>query len=92
MTVDMMIRCNNCFEEYDGELGLCPFCGHVNGEPSIDAFCLTPGTIIANRYVIGQKTNSGGFGIVYKAWDKKRFSKSFPWRDKGDSGSLQAGA
>lgn len=71
MTVDMMIRCNNCFEEYDGELGLCPFCGHVNGEPSIDAFCLTPGTIIANRYVIGQKTNSGGFGIVYKAWDKK---------------------
>ena len=71
MTVDMMIRCNNCFEEYNEELGLCPFCGYVNGEPSTDAFCLAPGTIIANRYAIGQKINSGGFGIVYKAWDKK---------------------
>lgn len=66
-----MIRCNSCFKEYDESLGMCPFCGYVNGESSDDAFCLSPGTVIHERYIIGQKISSGGFGIVYKAWDKK---------------------
>lgn len=67
----MMIRCSSCFEEYDEALGLCPFCGYSEGEQAEEAFCLTPGTIIANRYVIGKMLGLGGFGITYKAWDKK---------------------
>lgn len=71
MNINMRIRCNNCFEEYDKELGLCPFCGYVEGEQAADVFCLSPGSVIDGRYIIGEKVSSGGFGIVYKAWDRK---------------------
>ncbi len=67
----MMIRCSSCFEEYDETLGICPSCGHAEGNQAEEAFCLAPGTIIANRYVIGKMLGLGGFGITYKAWDKK---------------------
>lgn len=67
----MLIRCKNCFQEYDEDFGLCPFCGYADGEPPEKPFCLSPGTVIAGRYIIGKELNSGGFGIVYKAWDKK---------------------
>lgn len=67
----MMIRCSSCFEEYDESLGICPSCGYSEGEQAEEAFCLAPGTIIANRYVIGKMLGLGGFGITYKAWDKK---------------------
>lgn len=67
----MIIRCNNCFREYEEALGLCPYCGFVPGEPSEDLYCLTPGTSLAERYIIGQKIGMGGFGIIYKAWDRR---------------------
>lgn len=67
----MNIRCNNCFKEYEERLGLCPFCGYAKGEPAEDIACLSPGTVISEQYIIGEKVSSGGFGIVYKAWDKK---------------------
>lgn len=62
-------RCDNCFSIYDGELGMCPYCGYSKGDPPADAFCLTPGTMIHQRYIVGQEVSSGGFGIVYKALD-----------------------
>lgn len=65
----MIIRCNNCFQEYEDSLGLCPYCGFVPGEPSEEQYCLAPGTSLLGRYTIGQKIGMGGFGIIYKAWD-----------------------
>jgi len=67
----MLVRCKNCFQEYEEDFGLCPFCGYADGELPEKPFCLTPGTVIADRYIIGAELNSGGFGIVYKAWDRK---------------------
>lgn len=67
----MTIRCKNCFQEYDEELGLCPHCGYAEGDPAAEVFCLLPGTEIAGRYVVGEMLGLGGFGITYKAWDKK---------------------
>lgn len=66
-----MTRCSNCFREYDESYGMCPFCGYSDGDPAAEAFCLTPGTEIAGRYVIGKMVGLGGFGITYRAWDKK---------------------
>lgn len=66
-----MIRCKNCFREYDENLGLCPFCGYFEGEQAREVFCLSPGTTINGRYIIGEMLGLGGFGITYKAWDAK---------------------
>lgn len=71
-----MARCNNCFREYEEVLGLCPFCGFVPGETSSDVYCLSPGTLLGDddhpdRYIIGQKIGMGGFGIIYKAWNRR---------------------
>ena len=66
-----MTRCSNCFQEYDESYGMCPFCGYSDGDPAAEVFCLAPGTEIAGRYIIGKMVGLGGFGITYKAWDKK---------------------
>ncbi len=65
----MLIRCSNCFHEYDEDYGLCPNCGFVEGEEYAEAYCLNPGTRIRDRYIIGETLGLGGFGITYKAWD-----------------------
>lgn len=67
----MLTRCNNCFSEYEEELGLCPYCGFAPGEESQDVYCLSPGTLLTGRYIIGKKLGMGGFGITYMAWDCK---------------------
>lgn len=71
-----MTRCNNCFQEYEEVLGLCPYCGFAPGETSPDVYCLSPGTMLGDethpdRYIVGQKIGMGGFGIIYKAWDRR---------------------
>lgn len=57
-------------QEYpDGEL-VCPHCGC---QPVIhdNLYYLQPGTwLCQGRYLIGNAVNAGGFGIVYRAWDK----------------------
>ncbi len=66
-----MAICYNCFKEYDAELGFCPFCGQNIEELPKDEYLLSPGTLLLDRYLIGKAVGSGGFGNVYKAWDKK---------------------
>ena len=66
-----MIRCLNCMEVYDEQYEVCPYCGYVRGTPPKVASHLAPGTVIAQRYIIGTMVNYGGFGIVYRAWDEE---------------------
>ena len=63
--------CYSCFRQYDDRLEMCPYCGYVGSRESKNAIFLPPGTLLANRYVIGEGIGSGGFGFVYKAWDSK---------------------
>jgi len=66
----MITRCNNCFKTYDSELDLCPYCGYEEGEPAAEPFFLFPGMVLNDRYIVGEVQGFGGFGIIYKAWDK----------------------
>ncbi len=60
--------CMNCFNVKGAE-EVCPHCGYIEGTPPGQAFHLEPGTILANRYIVGTSIGFGGFGITYKAYD-----------------------
>lgn len=60
--------CMNCFS-VKGQYEVCPFCGYVEGTPPEQPHYLTPGTILANHFIIGTAIGFGGFGITYKCLD-----------------------
>lgn len=64
------MRCLQCMKEYHSDYEMCPFCGYVQNTEPKELYFLRPGTVIADRYVVGVSIGSGGFGITYKAWDR----------------------
>ena len=66
-----MAICYSCFNEYGDEFDVCPFCGTIKHTDPSEPVYLKPGTMLANRYLVGYDVNAGGFGIVYRAWDTK---------------------
>lgn len=68
-----MKQCCNCFMEYSSGRDECPYCGFVTGSPGKDPNYLPPGTLLhGGEYIVGEAIKTGGFGIVYLAWDKKQ--------------------
>jgi len=63
-------QCMGCMQKYDAKYDVCPFCGYVYGTPPKEAYHMTPGTILNNKYIIGKVLGFGGFGITYIAYDK----------------------
>lgn len=66
-----MKRCLECFSEYEDTFSVCPHCGSVEDLTPKEPVHLAPGTVLYDRYLLGKAVGSGGFGIVYKAWDLK---------------------
>lgn len=66
-----MKRCYACFGQYADEFNICPHCGSPEITEAKEPIHLAPGTVLANRYILGLAVGSGGFGIVYSAWDMK---------------------
>ena len=65
------MRCFYCMEEYDEDLDvICPYCGNDVVSPDNDSYCLTAGTVLNQRYVLGRVLGDGGFGITYIGYDK----------------------
>jgi len=64
-----MKRCNYCFDVYVEGFTTCPHCGYIEGDIAKELYHLYPGTILNNRYNVGQVLGFGGFGITYLAWD-----------------------
>lgn len=60
--------CFQCFR-VKGDYDVCPWCGYTTGDTENQAYQLTPGTILNDRYIIGTTLGIGGFGITYKAYD-----------------------
>ncbi|MBQ9994507.1 MAG: PASTA domain-containing protein [Clostridia bacterium] len=48
----------------------CPKCGYIEGTPQILP-ALAPGTILAQRYLVGKRLSSNGEGITYIAFDNE---------------------
>lgn len=60
--------CFQCFR-IKGDYEVCPWCGYTEDATKNQAYQLTPGTILEERYIIGAALGIGGFGITYKAYD-----------------------
>ena len=65
----MKVRCMGCMEEYDGDFDVCPFCGYVKGTAAREAYHISPGSELHDRYIIGKVLGFGGFGITYLGYD-----------------------
>lgn len=66
MDIDKL--CKSCFYQKD-EAEVCPNCGFIEGSKAESLLQLSPGTILADNYIIGHALGQGGFGITYMAWD-----------------------
>ena len=85
--------CMNCFHELNGA-AVCPHCGYEQNTPQ-DADCLPPGTVIADRFLIGRARGQDETGIVYNVLDlkknvRRRMREFFPPEDaaRGADGSV----
>ena len=47
----------------------CPECGYSNNQNPDYPFCLNPGTVLRQRYLVGRVLGFGGFGITYIGYD-----------------------
>lgn len=63
-----MKYCYHCMQVIDDSNAICPGCGH-DPNPQVPPHHLTPGTILNDKYLVGQALGEGGFGITYIGFD-----------------------
>ncbi len=60
--------CYHCMRE-KGDAEICPHC-HAQGSVELQPHQIAPGTVIGNRYTLGNVIGEGGFGITYEGLDQ----------------------
>ena len=67
--IDANRLCPNCMQHWEDKSRPCPNCGFF-GEKRQEGLGQLPAfTILAGRYLLGNRIGSGGFGITYLAMD-----------------------
>lgn len=64
------MRCFGCMAELQDGTAVCPLCGYRMGMEESGVQFLVPGTLLAERYLVGRVLGAGGFGVTYLAWDE----------------------
>ncbi len=65
--------CINCFAK-KGRTAQCQRCGYVDGTPRVAPY-LAPGTVLAERFVVGRREKTTGEGVTYLGYDAKKNDK-----------------
>lgn len=60
--------CYNCMKQLEEGMMFCPFCGGSTTPEDIPHHLL-PGTVLQNKYLVGNSIGEGGFGITYVGLD-----------------------
>ncbi len=60
--------CKGCFSE-KGNQEECPYCNYNDNSDRDSSIFLTSGTLLTDKYIIGNVLGQGGFGITYLAYD-----------------------
>lgn len=68
MYINSRNLCIGCMRPLDSGI-VCPHCGMKQDEYAPIPRCLTPGTVLAGRYITGRVLGEGSFGITYIGWD-----------------------
>lgn len=68
MYINSRNLCIGCMRPLDSDM-VCPHCGLKQDEYAPIPRCLTPGTMLAERYITGRVLGEGSFGITYIGWD-----------------------
>ena len=63
--------CLGCMQEINADDVMCPHCGFDPNNYRVNPRCLSLGTKLAGKYIIGKVIGEGGFGITYIGWDEK---------------------
>ena len=61
--------CMKCMNQYEDEYTVCPDCGYVEGTQPNEPDCIVPGSILADRYIVGMPCRVDGWLIQYIGWD-----------------------
>ena len=67
------LYCMRCFEALEDSSNTCPHCGWHNGEQVKNA--LPYGTLLGEKYLVGQAVHVNGAGITYAALEAKTAQK-----------------
>lgn len=65
--------CMNCFSQIEAGQESCPHCGWQNAEQTKNA--LPYGTVLSDKYLIGQASRINGAGVTYAALENKTNQK-----------------
>ena len=63
------MRCFHCMKELNTPAELCPHCGKAAAAEN-PIHQLAAGTVLNNRYLVGNSLGEGGFGITYLGYDQ----------------------
>lgn len=61
--------CMRCMFQYEDQYNICPKCGFREGTQPDEEKCITPGGILADRYIVGMPLSSDPWLIRYLGWD-----------------------
>lgn len=89
-----MKRCMNCMKEFDQKLDKCPYCNtdYILEPDNFKHIC--PGTVLNDRYMIGNAIDVNSIFVTYSAWDNDEDKKvyideflpnNFASRNRGES-------
>ena len=77
--------CMSCMSQYEDGYDICPHCGFQEGTLPADSRCMEPGSILADRYIVGMPIALDSWTIRYIGWDalteqKVTVNEFFPTR------------